>query len=129
MTDADSPFTLVDDPAAMRDAGALVVRVPAAARGKQKLLSVLAGGLRFPRYFGFNWDALEECLADLSWLGDVPRVVIVHEGLPFSPTGPHLAIYLAVLRDAVTAQRRADKTPRLDVVFATAYRPEIEASS
>jgi hypothetical protein len=34
---------------------------------KQRLLSVLAHGLGFPSYFGENWDALMDCLTDMSW--------------------------------------------------------------
>ena len=34
---------------------------------KQRLLSVLARGLGFPSYFGANWDALMDCLTDMSW--------------------------------------------------------------
>jgi hypothetical protein len=36
-------------------------------RGKDALLAALARELAFPKWFGGNWDALEDCLADLSW--------------------------------------------------------------
>ena len=36
-------------------------------RDKDGLLTVLAHALAFPPWFGHNWDALEDCLADMSW--------------------------------------------------------------
>ena len=35
---------------------------------KTELLARVARGLEFPDWFGGNWDALEDCLTDLSWL-------------------------------------------------------------
>ncbi|HET9734974.1 MAG TPA: barstar family protein [Burkholderiales bacterium] len=39
----------------------------AGAAGKEALLERLAQALGFPDWFGDNWDALEDCLTDLSW--------------------------------------------------------------
>jgi len=34
---------------------------------KDALLKAIGQALQFPDYYGVNWDALEECLLDLSW--------------------------------------------------------------
>lgn len=35
---------------------------------KAALLDEIASALAFPDWFGRNWDALDDCLGDLSWL-------------------------------------------------------------
>ncbi|HEU4322766.1 MAG TPA: barstar family protein [Roseiflexaceae bacterium] len=35
---------------------------------KASFLRACADAMQFPDYFGRNWDALEECLNDLSWV-------------------------------------------------------------
>ncbi len=34
---------------------------------KVAMLDAISRALAFPQWFGGNWDALEDCLADLSW--------------------------------------------------------------
>jgi RNAse (barnase) inhibitor barstar len=36
-------------------------------QGKEQLVQAIAQALGFPEWFGGNWDALEDCLTDLSW--------------------------------------------------------------
>jgi len=63
-------------------------------------METLATELRLPEYFGRNWDALEECIRDLSWLPRGP-VVLVHEDVPLRPDAASLATYLSILQDAI----------------------------
>lgn len=80
----------------------IVAEIPAGLSSKQELLATIASALRFPSYFGHNWDALDECLTDLSWLpaGDV---IVIHRDLPLAMDSEACSIYLSILWDA--AQR------------------------
>lgn len=42
---------------------------------KSAMLRLIARVLSFPAWSGRNWDALEDCLTDLSWI-DAPGIVI-----------------------------------------------------
>lgn len=80
----------------------IVAEIPAGLSSKQELLATIASALRFPSYFGHNWDALDECLTDLSWLpaGDV---LVIHRDLPLAMDSEACSIYLSILWDS--AQR------------------------
>lgn len=47
-------------------------------REKNALLEKLGRALQFPAWFGKNWDALEDCLGDLSWLDGAGQVLLFH---------------------------------------------------
>lgn len=67
--------------------------------GKDELLNEIEIHLNFPAYFGGNWDALEECLTDLSWIEE-KKVVLIHEGMP-ALRDEDLSTYLEVLSNAL----------------------------
>jgi hypothetical protein len=50
---------------------AVVIR-GAECRTEHDLFAEFSAALQFPRYFGWNWAAFEECVADLSWLPPAP---------------------------------------------------------
>jgi hypothetical protein len=53
---------------ALRGGSIALARIDmAGAAGKEALLARIAKTLSFPEWFGGNWDALEDCLCDLSW--------------------------------------------------------------
>jgi RNAse (barnase) inhibitor barstar len=78
---------------------ACVVHIPEGVQSKQQLLDLLKHGLRFPSYFGNNWDALDECITDLSWLSE-KNVLIVHDRFPQLPE-QDFNIYCDLLRWAI----------------------------
>ena len=51
---------------------------------KTALLRRIAAQLGFPAWFGENWDALEDCLTDLSWRQAQGHVLVL-EGFQFLP--------------------------------------------
>lgn len=96
--------------------------VPPLVSSKTALLEVLARELQFPSYFGMNWDALDECLADLSWIRE-PRVVIQHGDLPLTNDRQGQARYLRIL-NRVCGERGG---VRLAAVFPAEMQTTVEA--
>lgn len=64
------------------------------AQGKEALLTQIAAELDFPDWFGQNWDALEDCLTDLSWRNAAGHVLVFEEPQP----GDDLGVLIDVLQ-------------------------------
>jgi hypothetical protein len=55
---------------------------------KSAFLDTTASALHFPSYFGSNWDALEDCLTDLSWIEATGYVLLIENAEDFSRNEP-----------------------------------------
>ena len=63
---------------------------------KVQLLKNLAVAFGFPDWFGHNWDALEDCLTDLSWREAPAHVLLIEEAKP----GDDLGVLIDILRSS-----------------------------
>jgi RNAse (barnase) inhibitor barstar len=81
---------------------------------QEQLFQALYYLLWFPGYFGFNWNALEDCLKDFSWISE-KKIVLAHRGLPQIPD-QELRIYLEILGAAVEKWAQIDRHT-FEVVF------------
>ena len=65
------------------------------------LFAEFAQALEFPDYFGHNWDAMEECLADLEWLPAKGYILLITDAEGVLPDDEEeYETFLEILRDA-----------------------------
>jgi hypothetical protein len=85
-------------------------------RSTQSLFDEVAAALQFPDYFGENWDALDECLNDLSWLPGRSYLLVISDALQVLADEPvrELEILLRLLMRTGDewANRRLEAAPR-----------------
>ena len=84
-----------------------IVRIDlAGATGRDALMVRIAQALRFPQWFGGNWDALEDCLSDLSWSNAGGHVLLIEGAAELS--GDERGIFIDILASAAAwwAERR-----------------------
>ena len=70
----------------------------AGAAGRDALLERVARSLAFPEWFGGNWDALEDCLTDLSWSKAAGHVLLIEGGNDLA--GDERGIFIDILASA-----------------------------
>ena len=76
--DAASEPEVSREASAVRDQGPFVAVVRGwRMRTAADLHHEVAAALQFPAYYGNNWNALDDCLQDLSWLGGHGLVLVI----------------------------------------------------
>jgi hypothetical protein len=84
---------------ATRGSELMVVRVSlAGASAKDALMARVAAALKFPQWFGGNWDALEDCLTDLAWSSAGGHVLLIEGAGEMS--GDERGIFIDILASA-----------------------------
>lgn len=98
-----------------------VAHIAASIGDTKTLFDVLFHKMQLPGYFGFNWDALSDCLRDLSWI-EQRRVIIVHHDVPHLTT-EDLSTYLSVLEQGMESWK-----PSEDHQLVVAFPKECETA-
>lgn len=81
--------------------------------------------LWFPGYFGFNWNALNDCLRDLSWI-DMNHIVIYHQDIP-KLCADDLIVYLKILNRSILDWKNSGER-EFDVFFPSSAIQFIESA-
>ncbi len=71
---------------------------------KAEFLQAAAQALQFPAYFGYNWDAFEDCLTDLDRLTGKGHVLLYSQPESFAKANPKdwqtlMAIFRSATKD------------------------------
>ena len=73
---------------------------------KDAFLEVVGQALRFPEWYGRNWDALADCLTDLSWMAADGYVIVLEHSDAFAQAAPaDFAMALSIFQDAADTWR------------------------
>lgn len=108
-TQGGAYFVDASDGDALADAAAMldfeVVRIDlAGSADKERVLQRFAAALRFPEWFGGNFDALADSLGDLSWLpADGYLLLIEHCDAWRQADDENFAILLDILNEAAAS--------------------------
>jgi RNAse (barnase) inhibitor barstar len=80
---------------------------------KQDMLKRIATALAFPEWFGGNWDALFDCLADLSWRPAAGHLLLLENADALRGEAPEVFdTAVAILQDVAIYWSRRNVTFR-----------------
>jgi len=85
---------------------------------KEQLLNAVATALHFPKSFGHNWDALEECLVDLDMDSDGFVILYDHIDGLLDTHPDQFETLVEIFRDVVRSWRE-DGTPMAVLLSGT----------
>src|SRR5262245_822619 len=87
----------IENPESLNPVSAFVVHLQGI-KTEEQLFRELSSKFEFPPYFGYNWNAVYDCLRDFHWIKQ-KKILLIHDDFP-SLDQQALSIYLQVLRDA-----------------------------
>jgi RNAse (barnase) inhibitor barstar len=90
-------------------------------KDKAGLLDQVAREMDLPDYFGRNWDALNDCLTDLSWRPAAGYVVLFNDFQRFANVAPADAETARRIFDASAAYWKQKKAPFFVVLCGVAH--------
>ena len=118
-------FNFINSPQSFISDGDFVVHL-SGINSKEELFKQLSGKLEMPEYFGYNWDAISDCLRDFHWI-EQQKIILVHDDLPLL-NEHELSTYLQVLFEAVQDWKDGEEHS-LEVVFSESVRSMVEQHS
>jgi Barstar (barnase inhibitor) len=73
---------------------------------KQRTFQEWAAALQFPYYFGYNWDAFEECMGDLEWIDASAVIIFIAQAARILPdSSQDRNILFEILRSAALGRQ------------------------
>lgn len=80
-------------------------------RDKDEFLRRVGVALRFPSWFGHNWDALADCVSDMSWMPAEGYVLILDGADSFRAAAEHGFLTALEILDEAAGTWAADDVP------------------
>lgn len=118
------PFIFSENIDVYKDTDPYIVIVDKKDSGAYNLLGNLAVKLKFPDYYGFNWNAMEELMREFDWIPN-KRIVIFHTDLP-NLLPIEEKTYLEVLQECVEYWwHKENPSHELTVIFPPALEDKV----
>lgn len=108
------------------DINVKAVIVPKSITDKKNLITFISEVLNFPLYFGKNWDALYDCLCDLTWLKE-KKIIFIHNDIPLYAQEDEKRKYLILLKDVFVFWQDHNEIYDFEVLFPSMCENEIES--